>query len=437
MEQFTDATSEDGTHFYDSEGNNVDIDDIFYDHPILKEFSRTVDIAKVMFSDMPAGSTGFRELLATLPEGLTDKVYNDKKLLDNLSNFYQSYLLIASRMVNPANLKRFIDNFPKYFNDQKFKEKYADNALISAIRMNVSKRTGRTFLSINITGIDESQKEVYRNAWIDLHKDNPELSKQLFEYCFFRAGVGFSPKTFMSLVPAYVKERLSTDLGNGSQATYVDTYRMFPSVNPNVVIDQWVRNNWDNNKLVPKKGGEGTHYIVDLKRGTLVARDPKDMADLKGSTYIKTRHNGQTYLWKQVIADKTAVNYVMVKPLGNNAEYLEMSLSDITKPMSETKETIEDMQESELQATSPAEAEAAETSNTDNTTDSEKVKQVAELADLVQKQNPKLNKTQALNQIERMKEKPDLYAGFLVNVYKQKGLNLTKEEALAEFKKLC
>lgn len=437
MEQFTDAATEDGTHFYDSEGTPVDIDDIFYDHPILKEFSRTVDIAKSMFYDMPAGSRGFRNLLATLPEGLIDKVYNDKKLLDNLSNFYQSYLLIASRMVNPANLKNYIDGFPKYFNEQKFKEKYPDNALIQAIRMNVAKRTGRPFLSINITGIDEAQKEVYRSAWIDLHKDNPELSKRLFEYCFFRAGIGFSPKTFMSLVPAYVKERLSTDLDNGTQATYVDTYRMFPTVNPEVVIDQWVRNNWDNNKLVPKKGGEGTHYAVDLKRGTLIARDPKDMADLKGNKYIKTRHNGQTYLWKQIIADKTAVNYVMVKPLGNNGEYMEMSLADITKPLSETKETIEDMQESELQATSPAEADAAQESNADTVTDGEKAKQTAELAELLMKQNPKFNKTQALNQIERMKEKPDMYAGFLVNVFKQKGLNLTKEEAIKEFKKMC
>lgn len=437
MEQFTDAATEDGTHFYDSEGTPVDIDDIFYDHPILKEFSRTVDIAKSMFYDMPAGSRGFRNLLATLPEGLIDKVYNDKKLLDNLSNFYQSYLLIASRMVNPANLKNYIDGFPKYFNEQKFKEKYPDNALIQAIRMNVAKRTGRPFLSINITGIDEAQKEVYRSAWIDLHKDNPELSKRLFEYCFFRAGIGFSPKTFMSLVPAYVKERLSTDLDNGTQATYVDTYRMFPMVNPEVVIDQWVRNNWDNNKLVPKKGGEGTHYAVDLKRGTLIARDPKDMADLNGNKYIKTRHNGQTYLWKQLIADKTAVNYVMVKPLGNNGEYMEMSLADITKPLSETKETIEDMQESELQATSPAEADAAQESNADTVTDGEKAKQTAELAELLMKQNPKFNKTQALNQIERMKEKPDMYAGFLVNVFKQKGLNLTKEEAIKEFKKMC
>ena len=437
MEQFTDAATEDGTHFYDSEGTPVDIDDIFYDHPILKEFSRTVDIAKSMFYDMPAGSRGFRNLLATLPEGLIDKVYNDKKLLDNLSNFYQSYLLIASRMVNPANLKNYIDGFPKYFNEQKFKEKYHDNALIQAIRMNVAKRTGRPFLSINITGIDEAQKEVYRSAWIDLHKDNPELSKRLFEYCFFRAGIGFSPKTFMSLVPAYVKERLSTNLDNNTQATYVDTYRMFPTVNPEVVIDQWVRNNWDNNKLVPKKGGEGTHYAVDLKRGTLIARDPKDMADLKGNKYIKTRHNGQTYLWKQLIADKTAVNYVMVKPLGNNGEYMEMSLADITKPLSETKETIEDMQESELQATSPAEADAAQESNADTVTDGEKAKQTAELAELLMKQNPKFNKTQALNQIERMKEKPNMYAGFLVNVFKQKGLNLTKEEAIKEFKKMC
>jgi hypothetical protein len=105
--------------------------------------------------------------------------------------------------------------------------------------------------------------------------------------------------------------------------------------------------------------------------------------------------------------------------------------------MSETKETIEDMQESELQTTSPAEAEAAETSTADNTTDTEKTKLVDEFADLLMQQNPKLNKTQAMNLFERMKNNPSIYAGFIVNVLKHKGLNLTKEEALAEFKKLC
>lgn len=440
MEKFKAIDNEEGTHFYDSDGIVVDIDDIFNEHPVLKQFSRTVDIAKIMFSDMPAGSTGFRNLLATLPEGLVDKVYNDKKLLDNLSNFYQSYLLIASQMVNPVNLKNYIEGFPKYFADQKFKEKYPDNALIQAIRINVSKRTGRPFLSINITGIDEAQKEIYRSAWIDLHKDNPELSKRLFEYCFFRAGIGFSPKTFMSLVPAYVKERLSTNLANGSQATYVDTYRNFPTVNPNVVIDQWVRNNWDNNKLVPKKGGEGTHYQVDLRNGRLVVRNAQDMADLKGVTYMKTRHNGQTYLWKLMGNEEQNHKiriYSVVKPLGNNGEYMEMGLDNILKPLSDTKETVEDMQESELAQTSPSEADAASEVTGEVATATETSKEVAEMADLVMKQNPKFNKTQALNQIERMKEKPDIYAGFLANVFKQKGLNLTKEEALREFKKLC
>jgi hypothetical protein len=437
MQQFMDGNTEDGTHFYTSEGVPVDIDDVFFDHPVLKEFSRTVDIAKIMFADMPAGSTGFRNLLDNLPEGLVDKIYNDKKLLDSLSNFYQSYLLVASRMINPANLKNYIEGFPKYFNEQKYKEKYPDNALIQAIRMNVSKRTGKPYLFINITGIDEAQKEVFRSAWVDLHKDNPELSKRLFEYCFFRAGIGFSPKTFMSLVPAYVKERLSTELEDNRQATYVDTYRIFPSVNPNIVIDQWVRNNWDNNKLVPKRGGKDTHYMIDFQRGILTTSDTNEVADLKKHSYIKTHHNYMTYLWKQVYASNESVTYTRIKPLGNNGEYMEVSLDNIINPLNNTKETLEDMEASELQNTSSAEAEATQESGVDTVTDNEKAEQTAEMADLLMKQNPKFNKTQALNQISKMKEKPDMYAGFLVNVFKQKGLNLTKEEAIKEFKKMC
>ena len=56
--------------------------------------------------------------------------------------------------------------------------------------------------------MDEQRKEELRSAWIDLHKADPELSKKLFDYSFFIAGIGFSPKTFMALVPTYVKERL-------------------------------------------------------------------------------------------------------------------------------------------------------------------------------------------------------------------------------------
>ena len=445
MEQFMDSNSEDGTHFYTSDNSPVDIDDIFYDHPILKQFARTVDVAKQMFYDMPSGSIGFRNLLNTLPDGLADKLYNDKKLLDQLSNFYQSYLLVQSGMINPSQLKNYIEGFPKWFMDQKFKEKYPENALIQAIKMNVSKRTGRPYLMVNITGMDTQQKEELGNAWIDLHKTNPDLSQKLFAYSFFRAGVGFSPKTFMSLVPTYVKERLETTTPTG-KASYVDTYRRFPSVNSALVIDQFIRNNWDNNKLVPKKGGEGTKYIVDLTRGTLIVRDAKDMADLQGVIYMKTRHNGQTYLWKLLGKEEDNIReryYVRVKPLGNNGEYLEMSLENIQNSLSETTQTVEDMdaaETTEIKETAPAEAEVAEVTG-EIVSESEKSQRISDLADAIMKQREivgkPINKTEATNQIEKMKRKPEMFGEYMVNVFKQMGLDLSKDEAIKEFKKLC
>ena len=445
MEQFMDSNSEDGTHFYTSDNVTVDIDDIFYDHPILKQFSRTVDVAKQMFYDMPAGSIGFRNLLDTMPDGLSDKLYNDKKLLDQLSNFYQSYLLVQSGMINPSQLKNYIEGFPKWFMDQNFKEKYPENALIQAIKMNVSKRTGRPYLMINITSMDTQQKEELGNAWIDLHKTNPDLSQKLFTYSFFRAGVGFSPKTFMSLVPTYVKERLETTTSTG-KASYVETYRKFPSVNSALVIDQFIRNNWDNNKLVPKKGGEGTKYIVDLTRGTLIVKDAKDIADLQGVTYMKTRHNGQTYLWKLVGKEEENTReryYVKVKPLGNNGEYLEMSLENIQNSLSETTQTVEDIdaaETTEIKETAPAEAETGEATG-EILSESEKSQRISDLADAIMKQREivgkPINRTEATNQIERMKKKPEMFGEYMVNVFKQMGLDLSKEEAIKEFKKLC
>ena len=53
------------------------------------------------------------------------------------------------------------------------------------------------------------------------------------------------------------------------------------------------------------------------------------------------------------------------------------------------------------------------------------------------KQNPRFNKTEALNKIEEMKKNPKLYVKFLQNVFKQKGLVLNEEDTLNEFKKLC
>lgn len=434
MSQFIDANTENGTHFYTADDVPVDIDDIFFDHPILKQFARTVDIAKAMFSDMPTGSAGFRKLLANLPVDISDKMYNDKKLLDQFSNFYQSYLLVQSGLINPKHLKSYATQFPKWFMEQKFKEKYSDNALIQAIRMNVSKKTGRPYLMINITGMDEQRKEELRSAWIDLHKEDPELSQMLFNYSFFRAGIGFSPKTFMSLVPTYVKEKLKSKDGN---ASYVDTYRNFPEVIPDLVIDQFIRNNWTNNKLVPIKGGKDTHYNVDVKHNRLTVYRPEEIADLAGISYMKTKMNNNTYLWHLTSDKGEELVFELIKPLGNNGEYLEMSTQDIKDPLSDTTKTTEDNSASDLKTESHQESNAEDTSNNQVITKTEEIKNLAAFADLIMKQVPTLSKEEALQKAESIKGREKVFGKFLQNVFKQKGLDLSIDEAINEFKKYC
>ena len=446
MEQFMDSNLENGTHFYTEDGVTVDIDDVFYDHPILKQFARTVDIAKNMFYDMPAGSIGFRNVLNTLPDGLADKFYNDKKLLDQLSNFYQSYLLLASRFIDENTLKNYVDGFPQWFMKQEYKEKYSDNALINAIRMGVSKKTNRAYLTINITGADAQAKEELSNAWIDLHKADPELSKRLFIYNFFRAGVGFSPKTFMSLVPTYVKERLNADY-NGQKISYVDTYRNFPSVNPSIVIDQFIRNNWDNNKLVPKKDIKSLKYHVDLKKGILTVTNQfgnGDTANLDGVFYMKTRINGQTYLWRLLSNDERSMVYTRVMPLGSNGEYIEMSLSNIVTSLTNTTQTVEDMDSkdtSDIKEDAPAETDASEDTAKTPISNTETVKNLAWFADGIMKQRESIgkpvNKTEAENMLEKMKNNPSLFGEYFTRVFSQLGITLNKEDAVKEFKKLC
>ena len=439
MEQFLDMNAEGGTHFYSADGTPVDANTIFDNHPILEQFARTVDIAKSMFSDMPTGSKGFRDLLAELPQDIADKMYADKKLLDSFSNFYQSYLLIQSGVVNPDNIREFIDTFPRWFVKKDVKGKFPNNALIQAIRVNVAKKTGRPYLQINITGMDEQAKEELRSAWIDLHKEDPTLSKSLFDYSFFRAGIGFSPKTFMSLVPTYVKERLKDE---ETGASYVDTYRNFPDVAKDLVIDQFIRNNWNNNKLVPIKGGKDSHYNIDVKHGLLTVYRENEVAELDGTSYIKTKANKQTYLWHLKGKD-TRGNLVfeLIKPLGNNGEYLEISTSSIVKPMSDTLQVEDNTEASELQEVSHQETDMDAMFSSTVVPVTEEVKNISTFADLVMKQNESvgkpITKEVALERAKSFIGNERAGRKFFQNVFKQKGLNLSEEEAIEEFKKYC
>ena len=318
------------------DGEEISINDIFLAHPILNQFRKTLGIAQSLFGSMPANSTGFRNILTYASENpIGDIILGDRKILSSLSDFYQSYLVVAGNVVNSNDLGKTISEFPKEFMEKNYKEQYKNNLLIQSIKYGTDKG-GRATLQVDITGLDIQQKERLSSAWIDLHKVNPELSEKLFKYCFFRAGIGFSPKTFMSLVPVYVKERLSS---------YVDTFRVLPSSTPEIVLDQFIRNNWDNNKLVPRKKNLA---MRKLENGNFEVYKESDVKDLQKTQYFKMRVDNVDKLYQQVLSKDESIEYKEINPLGSNKDYLEISIDGIEKPLEIPSVSLEDNTKSEI-----------------------------------------------------------------------------------------
>ena len=306
---------------FDSNDIPISLNNILQEHPILGEFSKTVNIAKEIFGNMPANSNGFRKVLNSISSSpLSNVLYGNRKLLSLLNDFYQSYLLISSGVIKDSDLNYYISNFPKEFFKQNFKEKYPDNLLIQSIKLDIHDVTGRAVLKVDTTGLDTSQKEALSSAWIDLHKENPELSTKLFMYNFFRGGIGFSPKTFMGLVPTYVKERITG---------YLDTFKKLPSVSSKLVINQFIRNNTDNTSLVPTKKGLKYSKVKD----GVIKFYGDQMEKLTNVPYFKIIENNKEHIYALSVRDNKYLLYTEITPLGNNKEYLEISNTYIDKPL--------------------------------------------------------------------------------------------------------
>ena len=315
-------------------GEPCGIEKVYQLHPQLMQFARTLDIAKDLMLDMPANSNGFRYLLGA-SKSYKETFFGDRKLLSQLSDFYQSYALMASGVINSSELESYIKDFPAQF-IKNYQQKYKSNPLINAIKTDVTS-TGTAILKIDTTGLDQKAKDILSMAWIDLHKKDPELSTKLFIYNLFRGGVGFNPKTFTQLAPTYVKERIPN---------YISTYRKLPQVLNALVLDQFVRNNWNNNKLVPtKKVGL---KAMENNPNTFEVLGEEATEEMKEVLYFKTKDsNGNYTLWRQTYGGANAiiVTYEKVQPLGNNGEYIEMSTTNIKESLDakQTKELFDEM----------------------------------------------------------------------------------------------
>ena len=267
----------------------LSLGEIFRMHPILGSFSDGVFIAKDILKDMPANSQNFRNILSVMMDenlgydAIGKIIYNDRKLLGMLSDFYQSYMLVASGFADESQLAYYVSQFPSEVIKSDLKEKYKGNPFVDSIKYDTTKLPdGRLIpvLKIDITGLDTSQKEVLSSGWTDLYKQDPEIATKLFLYNFFRTGIGFSPKTFTSLTSTYIKSRLEN---NGVK--YTSIFDGSVEINPMVVLKQFILNNLDNNKLCQKIELEKGELFQD---GTVIyITGPKRIAEVGNKPFIK------------------------------------------------------------------------------------------------------------------------------------------------------
>lgn len=379
------ATDGNFENFYDRNGNKADFFSILRDHPILGSFYKALGISNTLLDDMPANSSNFRDMLWRADDDIKRVLFSDRKTLGELSDYYQSYLLVASRAIpvdasaenKHQGLKYYIEQFPTDFVKGNAKELFRGNPLIDAIKVDVQK--GRTILKVDTTGMTTQDKEKLGDGWADLYRSGDrgrKLAEHLFYYNFWRTGIGFSPKSFMGLFPT----RLKSKVRGYNDAFTVHSDRYAANVDGGVVLDQFVRNNADNNKLAPKikTGKDGATY---KKEGSTYTFTETSFDLVRGKYYIRVKSGGADVLLKRVMENKdnkTAV-YTELSLMGNNGEYFEASTSPNYTPMEQISQTKEQRNDGELQEVSAAEVNTAEVASVDNTTNQQLINRATKI----------------------------------------------------------
>lgn len=327
---------------------SVSMEEIYKNHPILDSYRKGYDIAREVFRDMPAMSSGFNRIVSiAVNTNLADAFINDRQLMSSLSDFFQTYMCMAAGVIDMSKAKEFLSEFPKEFMQARYKEQYRKNALIQSLQVNEDDR-GRMILTLNTTGLQGTSIAKYQDAWTDLHKQNPELSINLWKYCVYSGGIGFNPKTFLNCLPVYVKERIPG---------YINAFRHIPEVDASNVLDQFIRNNVGEDKLVPWKRKvklvPGTNVIDEedskglrfTKRGdTIELYDKEQIKEMEKVPYFKMKFGKFGVILYRRTSQKNYNGHIFYKPvpiLGLDG-YMDMSLSSKDKEALENR-NIEDL----------------------------------------------------------------------------------------------
>lgn len=313
----------------DKYGNTVTVETIFQNHPMLESFYQSYAIADMLFSQMkmPLNSMQFAETLNTFPDSLKDIMFKDRALLSKFGNFYLSYKLINDKdyigeykkpVVDSKKLAYYKQDFVKdYLKESK---KFNDNPLIQAIKLSVNSETGYVDLKLDQKGLTNVEKERLTAGWAELWKgEGKELARKLFEYNFFKGGIEFSPKTIISLLPLQMHQELEG---------YLNVFENEYSIDKQNLVDQFIRNNSDNVKLVP--------IIKDAKLTALENNDKGFLSenlyaymfkDSKGKMY---QHIGFYQIDTETDGQQKMCLYQEIEPLGIDG-FIDISTSKLKK----------------------------------------------------------------------------------------------------------
>lgn len=303
--------------------------DVFALHPILQEFSKGYNMARIIMRDMPLYKESFLYILDAFEDLGVESIISNRDNLSKFADYYLSYILVANDVINPGDCSYYINDFPRDFLfREKCKEKYRGNPFIDAIKLTIDSNTGLSSLSIDITGLNNRQKSILMSGFIDLLSKDKEMAIKLFNYNFFRGGLGFTPKTFMSLTPLLLKQSIKG---------YNESYLNSPTIDPKFIIDLFIRNNWNKSEFVkffPETHTEQTedgpievlNYSMS-ENGDIIVSDESLYNRYKKQGYIRMKINGKDKLYKRTAVYKEikTLTYTEVKPLGGNGAYLEFT----------------------------------------------------------------------------------------------------------------
>ena len=303
---------------YDRHGHELTPEIVFADHPILRKFADAYKLANKIFEDFPTKSQAFSEVLESIPGSLQDKFLNDRELLNDLKDFFLSHTLVDNRVVNENRAGYYIKEFSKEFAANGIKEKNLDNEFIQTIKIKQDKDTGEFSLELSTTGMEQKKKDRLSDSWYELYKKNQPLAMDLFNYCFFRGGIGFNPKTFMNLLPLAMREEIPG---------YKESFTNIPTESAKYILEQFLAHNTSNYKLFPIKEGE-----KDVIGGGIIIQDRNELSQYADTPSFRIKDsNGK---WRYLLLDKATEDglaYKEIIPLGDNGEYLEMSSTRVPK----------------------------------------------------------------------------------------------------------